>query len=262
MPMLLFQARDTAGLKSSVQGATDLQAVGLGDLRLLAKVRILRARDFGVDLAIIPAFTVPSASLTSSEDGNYVGEGQITFAPELAISRDFVDGPLSGIRLAGNVGYRLRPEERQVVNVTIGHELTYRAGLRYDLGFAPAAVSVSASGGTYAFQPFSSGFEENPLEVLVGADYDVLPFLRLTGGVGKGILSGFGTPDFRALVGVRFMSLPSKTTTATASTTATTNAPTSPKTKTASTTKTAAPTTTPTATASPTAKTSASINPA
>ncbi len=214
MPVLLFQARDTAAIGNLVQGAGDLQAVGLGDLRLLAKVRILRARDQGIDLAIIPAITVPSASLTSADAGNYVGEGQLTFAPEVAISRSFVDGPLGGVRLAGNVGVRLRPEERKVVNVTIGHELTYRAGVSYRLGGAgselsKASVSASASGGTYALQPFSSGFEENPLEVLLGADYDPLPFVRVTGGVGKGILSGFGTPDFRAFVGARFMSLPS-----------------------------------------------------
>ncbi|MDP2342537.1 MAG: OmpA family protein [Deltaproteobacteria bacterium] len=209
-PMLVFQARDTNEVKDAVLGADDLSAIGIGDLRVLTKVRILRHRDQLVDLALIPAITIPTGFAgfdTGSREGNYVGEGQITFAPELAVSRAFNGrGPLQGLRLAANVGYRLRPEERKVVNVTIGHELTYRAGVGYRLAVdTPIQVDVTANGGTYAFQPFTSGFEENPLEVLAAVNWDPVPSLRLTGGVGKGILSGFGTPDFRAFVGVRFV---------------------------------------------------------
>jgi outer membrane protein OmpA-like peptidoglycan-associated protein len=209
-PMLLFQARDTGEVKDAVLGADDLSAIGIGDLRVLTKIRVLRHRDQVVDLALIPAFTVPTGFAgfdTGSRAGNYVGEGQITFAPEVAVSKAFNGkGPLQGLRLAANVGYRLRPEERKVVNVTIGHELTYRAGLGYRLGVdMPVQLDLTANGGTYAFQPFTSGFEENPLEVLASASFDPVPELRTSVGVGKGILSGFGTPDLRVFVGVRFV---------------------------------------------------------
>ena len=203
VPLLLFQTRDTASLASAVLDATDISAVGIGDFRLLSKVRILRQQDQFVDLAVIPAITVPTG-FPVGDTGNYVGEGQLTFAPELALSRRFGVGSAGGLKLAANIGYRLRPAERQVVNVTIGHELTYRAGVGYRLGSLPLEIGVTANGGTYAFQPFSSGFEENPLELMGGVSYDVMPFLHITGGVGKGILSGFGTPDFRAFVGVRY----------------------------------------------------------
>jgi outer membrane protein OmpA-like peptidoglycan-associated protein len=202
-PLLVFQTRDTNGIADVVTGAEDINAVGVGDLRLLAKVRILRAADQFVDLALIPAITVPVSSF-AGVSGSYVGEEQITFAPEVAVSKNF-DESGQGLRLAANLGYRLRPEERQVVNMTIGHELTYRAGARYHFPETAFAVEGSANGGTYAFAPFSSGFEENPLEVLGGVTYDPLPFLRVSGGLGKGILSGFGTPDFRVLAGVRLI---------------------------------------------------------
>ena len=208
VPMLVFQTRDTVGIRGAVLGATDLQAVALGDVRLIAKVRILRQQDHALDLAIIPGITVPSG-FPAGDTGNYVGEGQVTLVPELAASRNIAMDALGAVRVAANLGYRLRPEERTVVNVTISHELTWRLGASYLFAQSPLALSLSASGATYAFAPFQSGFEENPLEILAGADYDVLPFVRLTGGVGKGIISGFGTPDFRAFLGARFMSTPS-----------------------------------------------------
>ena len=203
-PFVLLQARDSAEAGAVVSGAQDVSAVGVGDLRLLAKVRVLRARDQGVDLAIIPALTVPTG-LPAGDTGNYLGEGQVTFAPELALSRTFDDGVLSGLRLATNVGYRLRPEERRFANVVVGHELTFRAGVGYRLAAMPLSLELSGNGATYAFQPFSSGFEENPLEVIGGVSYDLLPWLRGTVGVGKGIISGVGTPDVRVLAGLRLV---------------------------------------------------------
>ena len=204
-PLLVFQARDTNEVRDAVIGANDLSAVGIGDLRVLTKIRILRHRDQLIDLAFIPALTVPTG-FPAGATGNYVGEGQVTFAPELAVSRSFThSGPLQGLRLAANLGYRLRPEERTVVNVTIGHELTYRAGVGYRLAGQPLQFDLTANGGTYAFQPFTSGFEENPLEVMTAVNWDPVPWLRTTVGVGKGILSGFGTPDLRVLLGVRLL---------------------------------------------------------
>ncbi len=201
VPLMVFQARDTAEARQAVLDAVDLSAIGVGDLRVLAKIRLLRAPDQIVDLALIPALTVPTG-FPAGDSGSYLGEGQVTFAPEIAVSRAYRN---SGWRWAANLGYRLRPEERKVVNVTIGHELTYRAGVGYRFDDVPVQLDVSANGGTFAFQPFVSGFEENPLEVLAGVSYDVLPVVRITGGLGKGILSGFGTPDFRAFVGLRFV---------------------------------------------------------
>ena len=206
VPAVLFQTRD-----SSVNGVlTDpaaLSAAGVGDLRLLAKVRLLRARDGqGVDLALIPALTVPTG-FPAGGSGNYLGEGQITFAPEIAVSRDFGENEDNGagVKLAANVGYRLRPEERRFANVVVGHELTIRAGAGYRLATMPLQFELSANAATSAFQPFTSGLEENPLEVIGGISYDVMPFLRLTGGVGKGIVSGVGTPDVRGLLGIRLI---------------------------------------------------------
>jgi outer membrane protein OmpA-like peptidoglycan-associated protein len=203
VPAVLFQARDTKALTGFVLGLQDLQPIAFGDLRFLAKVRILRQQDLGVDLAIEPAVTVPTG-FPLAATGNYIGEGQITVAPELLLSRHFDDGALQGLKLAANVGFRYRPEKRQFVNVTVGNEITWRAGVGYRLTSLPMELGLTLNGATSADTPFTSGLEENPLEVMGGVAYDLAPFLTATAGVGKGILSGFGTPDFRALVGLRF----------------------------------------------------------
>jgi outer membrane protein OmpA-like peptidoglycan-associated protein len=206
IPTVLFQARDSS-VSNLLTTPGDLSAIGVGDMRLLSKVRLLRARDGQfVDLAIIPAITVPTG-FPGGDTGSYLGEGQVTFAPELAVSRDFGEHEPggAGLRLAANLGYRFRPEARDFVNVTLGHELTARLGAAYRLASSPLMFEASANAATSTFTPFTSGLEENPLEVIVGASYDVMPFLRLTGGVGKGIISGVGTPDVRALLGVRFI---------------------------------------------------------
>ena len=206
VPAVLFQTRDDS-VDGILTNPGDLAAVGIGDLRLLSKVRLLRARSGqGVDLALIPAITVPTG-FPGGSSGNYIGEGQLTFAPEVAVSRDFgEDEPNgAGIKLAANIGYRLRPQERQFLNVIVGHELTARLGGAWRVSSLPLQLEASANAATRAFQPFTSGFEENPLEVIGGVSYDVMPHLRLTAGLGKGIVSGVGTPDFRALLGVRLI---------------------------------------------------------
>ena len=202
-PAVLFQTRDTRALGDDVTNAADITAAGFSDLHALVMVRILRAKDQLVDLAIIPAVTFPTA-FPADETGNYLGEGQLTFVPELALSRQFDDGPVAGLKLALNVGYRLRPTERKFANVVVGHEITYRGGIGYRFGSVPVELDLTANGATRAFQPFSSGYEENPLEVIGGVAWDPVSWLRLTAGVGKGILSGAGTPDLRAFVGLRF----------------------------------------------------------
>jgi outer membrane protein OmpA-like peptidoglycan-associated protein len=195
LPLTVLQSREPGNVVDSLAGA-DLRSFGLGDLRIVPKIRLLKSEDAGVDLAIMPTFTLPTSNAVAK--GNYFGEGQFTILPELLVSRRFD----SGLKLAANLGYRYRPEERTFLNATIGHEVLLRAGAGYRLSF-PLEIDLTANAGTYVFKPFTSGIEENPLEVIAGASYEVLPWLKVTGGVGKGIFSGVGVPDWRFLLGLR-----------------------------------------------------------
>ena len=212
VPLVLFQTRDDAGLPTVVDAST-LSAVGLGDVRLAPKLRLLRSQEQFVDLAIIAGVTLPTAL---PNDASYVGENQITVVPEIALSRGFDDGPLSGFRTAVNLGYRLRPEDQEILGINVGSELLYKAGVGYrfnDLLALPLEVDASLAGSTYAFAPFRS-YEESPLEVKGGVKYDVFAVpaaagagdsvvVQAFGGVGTGLVNGFGTPDLRVFAGVR-----------------------------------------------------------
>ena len=195
LPITLFQSRNDDAISPGLQTKA-LAPMGLGDLRLMPKLRILKADDrTPIDLAFIPGFTLP----TNLPGGNYLGDTTPTFAPQVAVSR-----ALGGLRLAGNLGYRLRGES-EFVNLTVGQELFYRAGVAYRLheGWdVPLQLATSVRGSTYLLEP-SSPVNTNPLEILAGATFDVGDDWQVFGDVGTGIIAGFGVPQFRALAGVR-----------------------------------------------------------
>lgn len=174
----------------------DLAAIGLGDLRVVPKVRVLRTQDFGFDLAVIPTFTLPSNFPRES----YLGDPSLTFAPTIALSRE-----LYGVTMATNLGYRLRPDT-QFLGMRVGQELFYRAAVRYDftsLLQVPVQVSAAVDGSTYLFAPFENLYE-NPVEVLFGAGWDVWGPVQLFADAGFGVVPGYGAPDARLIVGARY----------------------------------------------------------
>jgi outer membrane protein OmpA-like peptidoglycan-associated protein len=208
LPVLVFQTTDTSTLPSGLGDFTSA-AAGLGDLRLAPKIRLLRAAEQLVDLALIPAVTLPTAQPAGLA---WTGEGAPTFVPELAVSRSF-----GAVRVAGNGAYRARFNERTARNLSIGSELVYRAGVGvrlHDLVAVPLEIDASLSGATLAAAPFTSGTEENPVELLGAVRYDLLRLPATVGagdafvvqgfvGGGAGLVGGVGTPDFRVLGGLR-----------------------------------------------------------
>ncbi len=209
LPYVLFQARPDAD--TSKPGAAlvgdQLQAAGFGDLRLSPKIALWRTKqdDAPFDIAVIPTVTLPTAALLNDVilgggDTRWMGEPAPTFAPELAVSR-----ALGSLRLAGNVGYRLRfPSEN--VGLIVGSELFYRIGVAYrtdSLLKLPLEVGTSLSGQTGSLNSYESN--HNPLEWLAQVKYDVLPFLQAHVGGGLGAIGGYATPDFRVFAGMQFV---------------------------------------------------------
>jgi outer membrane protein OmpA-like peptidoglycan-associated protein len=212
LPVIVFQAANNGTLAA---GTTDgLSATGLGDVRLVPKLRLLRAASNQlVDLAIIPAFTFPTGLPGGS---SYTGEDQFTFLPELAMSRGFDEGAIAGLKLAANMQYRLRPEARTLLGTDFGNEIVVRGGVGYrfhEQFELPLEIDGSAVLGTQASAPFAST-NTTPAEVLAGVKYDVvrLPaaagaghgfIVQLFGGVGTAVSGGAGAPDFRVFAGIR-----------------------------------------------------------
>lgn len=197
VPVVLFQAR---GALPSDLPLTPIAAAGLGDVRLVPKFALLRADEFGVDLAVSPTVTVPSAIGVNGVRGDYLGDSFFTFAPEVMVSRTLFD-----IRFAGDVGYRARTLQK-VGGVVVGHEGFYRVGMGLPLQSfnvpVPIELEASVNGAvTVLPEPGSNA----PLEVLGGLRWDLGPF-QLFAAAGAGVVGGPGVPDFRVQTGVRYLS--------------------------------------------------------
>jgi large repetitive protein len=175
---------------------SDLSSFGLGDLRLIPKLRLLDAARHGVSLSIIPAVTLP----TSSSDQDYFGEPRTSFAPELAVSKAF-----GAVRVAGNVGYRTRKLGR-VANLEVNDEVFAHLGAGYRFGHdggMPLELDVTLAAATRA-DDFLGDSSNNYVELHSGLQYlFARPLLGFLAG-GVGLNEGFGAPDFRVLLGARF----------------------------------------------------------
>jgi outer membrane protein OmpA-like peptidoglycan-associated protein len=193
LPLILAQSRadsvpGVAGMLSSITG------VGLGDLRLAPKIGLLRANQHGIELAIMPAVTLPSAG-----GADYRGEAGVAFAPELLVSR-----ALGRTRLAANLGYRARSNV-SFLNLRVGDELfgVIAAGQRVA---TTVEAELALTLATAARSPLSRDNQDH-LEALAGLNWDAPGPLVVSVIGGLGLNEGFGTPDWRGVLAVRFGSV-------------------------------------------------------
>lgn len=201
VPLVLFQS-STLTDPTLLGLAKPLPAFALGDLRLAPKFKLLSQKTMVVDLAVMPAFTLP----TNSPAGSFAGDALPTFVPEVLVGKSLLgtgesEGPL---RVEGNIGLRLR-SPAQLLNYVAGQELTYRFGANYRLEQlikVPLRVGVNASGGM-GLNALERG-NSYPLEFLAGATYDVIDNLEVGAAFGVGAIGGVGTPDFRAMAMARW----------------------------------------------------------
>jgi len=224
LPLVLLQdGGDLPDELADVVGvANGLAAIGVGDVRLVPKVRLLREDRHGVSLALIPTVTLPTAGglrfvneISFVYGADYLGEGPgaVAFIPEVALSTS-----IGGLRPAANLAYRLRQPTRLFDTFPIDPELVYRVGVGYDLAtVAPALSSLlvfgEVFGATSDRNPFGLVDDsdqtlvrlQNPLEVQVGARWHSPIGVAVEGGVGTGLRPGFGTPDVRTFLGARLV---------------------------------------------------------
>ena len=194
LPIIVYQLRDT-NVTGVAGPLANINKPGVGDLRVVPKIRILRQADQVIDLAIIPVLTFPTAP-----GGSYFGNDTVTFSPQLAVSHAF--GPL---RVAGDLGYRLR-NKASWGNLGVNDEMTLNAGAGYRFGEAggpPIELDVTLHVAAVAQNAFTSP-NQSSVETRFAANYKFDgPLLAFLGG-GVGLTRGFATPDWRLLAGIRF----------------------------------------------------------
>jgi outer membrane protein OmpA-like peptidoglycan-associated protein len=174
-------------------GDGDASVGGLGDVRLVPKLRLLDDRDhFG--LGVIAELRVPT------HVGDFAGGARnVVFVPRLVADHRF---GASGVRFGANVGASLR-ERTSFANVEAASEFVYSAALDWRIGGPTGLVTLGleAFGGVGLYQ---ADAEELPLEGLLYAKLTPDDEWEVSFGPGMGLVPGYGVPTFRGFAGVRY----------------------------------------------------------
>jgi hypothetical protein len=167
---------------------------GFGDLGLTFKVGVARARRTGVDVALLAELSLPTGQ------GDYRGERGPMLAPAVAVSRE-----LGLVRLAANAGWRMR-RQVTILNLRVDDELFGEAGASVH---ATPCIDLQAglSFATSARAPFEV-VNQSYGEARLGATFQITSMLQIDGVLGAGLLNGFGTPDWRGVLALRFGRVP------------------------------------------------------
>jgi OOP family OmpA-OmpF porin len=174
-------------------GDFDPSVAGIGDLRIVPKVRILDDRE-SVGLAVAAELRAPTHA------GDFAGGSRIpVFWPKIIFDHRFWG---SGFRIGLNAGVLIR-EATSFANIEAGSEFSYAAAVGYRFGGQDgvAKLGVEFRGGVGLAE---ADREEVPLESLLYFKINPDEEWELSGGPGIGLLSGFGVPTFRAFFGIRY----------------------------------------------------------
>ncbi len=188
---------DAVGYQASGDVTSFMDTVsssGVSDVRFAPKLRLYGGGLSRVHVALIATATLPTGSA-----GGYLRDTGPSVAPELAV------GAITDrLRIGVNAGVLLR-KKTQIDNLVVGDEVFARGGVALPIGGSlydpPAELDLAAmlSTSTSSFATPA----QTAAEVMLGAS------VRLPGGVrffvagGLGLDNGFGTPDWRAIGGVR-----------------------------------------------------------
>ncbi len=167
-----------------IRPGDSLGGTGLGDLRAMAKARLLG--NGGVRLALATTLILPTG-----DADNFSGGRTAAFEPKLVLALH--SGSLA---VALNAGYRVRGKS-QVANLIVDDEVS--AGLGVRLAVVPRQLWLMAEGYVIAGVQGDGEEREMPAEVIVGGRYAVNSDWHLQAGVGFGVTKGYGAPTFRGV---------------------------------------------------------------
>ena len=177
-----------------------LQQVGgtsLGDARVALRGVLLDGGGAGTGLAVSEVVSLPTATRS-----DFTGEAGATSSTR--VTADWATG---GLRVALHVGYRIR-KAVTVLGRSLGNE--WLGGGAAVVPILPGKVDVLGTLDARAAgdKPFADA-QDTTLDGLAGVRLH-LGELALTAAAGGGLLSGWGSPAFRATVGIAWVPGPGK----------------------------------------------------
>ncbi len=188
-----YTAGDGVDLTDGGPSASGINAIGVGDVALEGKVRMVGDPSDTFVLAAAIGAAAPTGHLSAA--GNYLGQD----TPITAGGRIIADIQVDDFRAALNVGGVYRSEAR-LGDTPIGSEFRYGAAVGYRVH---EMIGLFAE--TFGASRFSIQNGTNPLEINGGVRLLLLhQRLQIRAAGGTGIISGIGVPSARAIVGISF----------------------------------------------------------
>ncbi|MEM6929851.1 MAG: OmpA family protein [Myxococcota bacterium] len=169
---------------------------GIGDLRIVPKLAVLgHTGEDGVRLGLAVPVRLPTGDETALR-----GAGEAAIEPTLLLG-----GRVGRLEVHGSGGFRLRPGRDEAD--LVGQEVTYGLGVVVEAvrGADDRGLDLLLEGfGSVDVDRIGPALTDLPLEVLGGLAWRPARGWTVSAGAGPGLTGGLGTPDARAVLGVRF----------------------------------------------------------
>ncbi|NUN14071.1 MAG: OmpA family protein [Myxococcales bacterium] len=188
LPVVLFSTDDSGRFPEA-------DSAGIADATVAVRFRILeRSQDtYGFGLGAGVAFTIPFGNTEG-----FRGDGGVAFIPKVTATYEAMEQ----LMLFANVGFQFRTDTEEFSNLKLQHEMLYGFGLNYTVN-----EWVQAGAEIYGRMNFSEPFQNsanNPLELLLGPKWLPGADLQIDTAMGVGLVSGYGVPDWRVVVGIQW----------------------------------------------------------
>jgi len=182
LPVVLYQGGEESPVEQEPSSS------GIGDLRLVPKVRLFGNSLAGLSLSVLGGLRFPTAQEESLAGAGWAFEPQGVLA--------YRHGKLS---LQAALGYRVQ-QERRLFSLVVDDQILLGAGARYRFG--PFAALAEVSVGTAADAPFGST-QRTPTLATAALSY-TRSRVTVTVGGGPGLVPGHGSPTAQVLVAVGY----------------------------------------------------------
>jgi outer membrane protein OmpA-like peptidoglycan-associated protein len=186
LPATLLMTGDDAAGRFAPEGGN------VGDLYLGLRGRLRGDPDDVFAIGAQLTMTAPTANAAADPavySGDRTFSGHVELMAELRLRR---------VRLTFDLGARFRDPVELPNDVTIGHELTYGAGLTVNI-VDRWLLGLLEIYGSSSFRNFAAP-AASPLEALLGAIVTIGHHWRIGLAAGPGISRGYGTPDVRVVL--------------------------------------------------------------
>ncbi len=188
VPLQIYADGHTATMNGVVHRPAE--DVAAGDVRLSGDVRLFGEHGDAATMAAGVQLFLPAGT-----ESAYTGDGKPRVMPHLLFA-----GRASSIAYAAKAGFMYRVRDEAFGDGQIGSQLVYGASVGALLADDKLIVGPEVFGSTVTSSGRAFENRTSPLEVLLGAHYDVGENLRIGAGLGTQLTRGYGAPVARGLL--------------------------------------------------------------